>query len=195
MLIVLISQAQQHGLISFIRAHYLLARFWMFSLDSLLLWFVVHFSHKSLKSVRRKFFCCAVLLWKLLEKVLSRILLKWFVMLDIWLVNWWTDSKLRRFSWNRHCHLASNNPLISVGVNLHGWLSNIVWLVNVAYLALISWRSLLMLIHSVIVLSWVLLVAMLRRAATWIKPVTLLITSIGKKVIILFACSALAEGG
>ena len=196
MVIVLICHAQLHGIVSVVGSHLLLARFQMLSLDSLLLWFMVHFSHESLECVRCELFCRAVLLRQLIEKVYGRILLKRrLVLLVLGLVNRWADTKLRGFSWNRHCHLASNNSLVSIGIVWHGWFSYVVWIIRAAYPAILSGRSLLILIHSVITISWVLLVAMLGRSATLIKPVTLLITPIGERSVILLACSALAEGG
>ena len=195
MVIVLICHTQLHGIVSIVGSHLLLARFWMLSLNSLLLWFMVHFSHESFKSVRCEVFCRAVLLRQLIEKVYGWILLKRLVLLELGLVNWWTDTKLRGFSWNRHCHLACNNSLVSIGIVWHGRFSYVVWIIRAAYPAIISGRSLLILIHSLITISWVLLVAMLGRSATLIKPIMLLITPIGERSVILLACSALAKGG
>ena len=168
----------------------------MVSLDPLLLLrFMVYFSHKSLKSVRREVFCSAVLLRQLLKKVFSWILLKRFVLLVLGLVNWWAGSKLRGLSWHRHCHLTSNYPLVSIDVVCHGWFSNIVWIIRAAYSTILSRWSLLILLNSVIIVSWVLLVAMLGRSATLIKSVTLVIIPIGERTFLLITCSALAEGG
>ena len=94
--IVRISHTLQHGVITIIGAH-LLAWFWNISLFTLLYWFMVYFSHESLKSVRCEVFCRAVLLRQLIEKVIGMILLKLLVMLELGLVNRRAGSELRGF--------------------------------------------------------------------------------------------------